>query len=274
MAATKKGSEAEKQSEADRVEEKSTPATPVIYEIVRRVGEEEMSRPAMSLWWSGVAAGLSMGFSVIAVGVLRMHLPDTAWRPLLLGLGFPVGFLMAVLGRQQLFTENTITVVLPIMAKPSARNFGRAGRMWAIVLAANLTGTLCMALVFAFTPLVGHELRTAMLDVSREGMNHEWLDMACLAILPGFLMAALVWLNAGSGGSQFAIVTLITYLIGTAGFSHIVSGSIEAFLLTVTGELGVGEFFGRFLAPVLAGNIIGGTALFALLSHGQVMREI
>lgn len=274
MVARKKGSEAEKQSEADRVEEKSTPATPVIYEIVRRVGEEEMSRPAMSLWWSGVAAGLSMGFSVIAVGVLQMHLPDTEWRPLLLGLGFPVGFLMVVLARQQLFTENTITVVLPIMAEPSARNFGRAGRMWAIVLAANLTGTLCMALVFAFTPLVGEDLREAMLEVSREGMNHEWLDMACLAILPGFLMAALVWLIAGSGGSQFAIVTLITYLIGTAGFSHIVSGSIEAFLLAVTGELPVGEFFGRFFAPVLVGNVIGGTALFALLSHGQVMNEI
>ena len=265
--------DAETRSEADRAEEKSTPATPVIYEIVRRVGEEEMARPALSLWWSGVAAGLSMGFSVLAQAVLQTHLPETSWRPLLVSLGLPVGFLMVVLARQQLFTENTITVVLPIMAEPSARNFGRAARMWSIVLAANLAGTLCMALAFAYTPMVGDGIRAAMLEISRAGMRHEWIEMACLAILPGFLMAALVWLIAGTG-AQFPVVMLITYMIGAAGFSHIVSGSVEAFLLVAHGEMGVGGFAMNFFAPVLLGNVFGGTALFALLSHGQVMREI
>jgi formate/nitrite transporter FocA (FNT family) len=55
---------------------------------------------------------------------------------------------------------------------------------------------------------------------------------------------------------------------------HIVAGSVEAFLLVVNGELGFGAMLVDFTAPVLLGNIVGGTALFALLSHGQVMKEI
>ena len=72
-----------------------------------------MARPALSLWWSGVAAGLSISFSLLAQAILATHLPDASWRELVIALGYPVGFLMVVLSRQQLFTENTITVVSP-----------------------------------------------------------------------------------------------------------------------------------------------------------------
>src|SRR5689334_24730144 len=102
------------EDEVKDVEELATPRTPVIYEVVRRLGEEEMERPATSLWWSGVAAGLSISFSLLAQAILQAHLPDAPWRPLVVGFGYCVGFLMVVLGRQQLFTESTITVVLPV----------------------------------------------------------------------------------------------------------------------------------------------------------------
>jgi formate/nitrite transporter FocA (FNT family) len=87
----------------------------VVYETIRREGEEELHRKVSSLWWSGLAAGLSMGFSFIAEGLLMAHLPDTPWRLLVSGAGYSVGFLIVVLGRQQLFTENTLTVFLPVL---------------------------------------------------------------------------------------------------------------------------------------------------------------
>src|SRR5450756_3207811 len=92
------------------VKELSSPRTPVIYEVVRRIGDEEMQRPATSLWWSGVAAGLSMSFSLLAQAILETHLPDTPWRPLLSGFGYCVGFLMAVLGRQQPVSYTHLTL--------------------------------------------------------------------------------------------------------------------------------------------------------------------
>src|SRR5215813_11322797 len=129
-----------------KIEERSAPRTPVIYEIVRRRGEEEMARPAISLWWSGVAAGLSISFSLLAQGILELYLPLTPWRTLVSSLGYAVGFVMVVLGRQQLFTENTITAVLPVMADFNGRSLARLGRMWGIVWIANMAGTLLAAL--------------------------------------------------------------------------------------------------------------------------------
>lgn len=260
--------------QVEHIEERSTPRTPVIYEIVRRYGEEEMERPATSLWWSGLAAGLSMSFSLLAMALIEMRLPEAEWRSLVRSAGYPVGFLMVVLGRQQLFTENTITVVLPVIAEPTRHNFWRGGRMWAIVLAANLVGTLFAALFCTFAPVLDHEVRTAMLSISRESLDHDALGLLFRGITAGFLMAAMVWLIPASSAAQFQIVAIMTYLISLSGAAHIVAGSVEAFVLMVNGGLGLAEFVGRFLLPVLAGNIIGGTALFALLSYAQVMKEI
>jgi formate/nitrite transporter FocA (FNT family) len=260
--------------QVERIEESSTPRTPVIYEIVRRYGVDEMSRPAVSLWWSGLAAGLSMSFSLLAEAILQMHLPETDWAKLIVSLGYPLGFVMVVLGRQQLFTENTITVILPVMAEPTRHNFWRAGRMWSIVLAANLVGTLVAALFCTFAPVVSPELRETMLAISAEGMDYTWLDLLFRGVTAGFLMAAMVWLIPASDEAQFFVIFLMTYLIGVGSFAHVVAGSVESLLLVANGELGIGAMLAGFTVPVLIGNIVGGTALFALLSYAQVMKEI
>jgi formate/nitrite transporter FocA (FNT family) len=256
------------------IEERSTPPTTVIYDIVRRYGEDEMARPAVSLWWSGLAAGLSMSFSLLLQGILRMHLPEAEWTRLVTSLGYPIGFVMVVLSRQQLFTENTITVMLPVMAEPTRHRFACAARMWAIVLVANLAGTLLAALFSTFTPVLAPEVRDAMLQLSREAMQHGWWEMLFHGITAGFVMAAMVWLIPASEGAQFYVIFLMTYLIGVSGAAHIVAGSVEAFLLVANGQLGAAAMLGSFTLPVLVGNIIGGTALFALLSYAQVMKEI
>jgi formate/nitrite transporter FocA (FNT family) len=262
------------EQEVEDIEERSSPRTPVIYEIVRRLGEEEMSRPAVSLWWSGVAAGLSISFSLLAQAILQTHLPDTPYRPLIASLGYSVGFIMVVLARQQLFTENTITVVLPVMADFSRRNLMLMGRMWLIVLVANLAGTLFAALFCTFTPVLIPELKAAMIEISHHVAGHGWFEMFFRAICAGFLIAAMVWLIPSADGAQFWVVTLMTYLIAAGGFAHIVAGSMEAFLLVVNGQLGVWPMLWDFIVPVLLGNIVGGTALFAVLSYAQVMKEI
>ncbi|MGE5469044.1 MAG: formate/nitrite transporter family protein [Ignavibacteria bacterium] len=259
---------------ADRVEERTTPSTPVIYETVRRLGEDEMARPAVSLWWSGLAAGLSISFSLLAQGILALHLPGAPWRQLVVAMGYPVGFLMVVLSRQQLFTENTVTVVLPVMARPSLGMLARALRMWGIVLSANMVGTLAAATLIGLTPAVAPELRDQMIELSRDAVRHGWVELAFRGITSGYLMATMAWLLPGAGPAQFAVVVLLTYLIGVGGFAHIVAGSAESFLLVVSGELGIVPMAVQFALPVLLGNVIGGTVLFALISYAQVMEEL
>jgi len=260
--------------EVEDVEARSSPRTPVIYEVVRRLGEEEMVRPLTSLWWSGLAAGLSISISLLAMAVLQQHIADTTWRPLVTSFGYSVGFLMAVLARQQLFTENTITVVLPVMAEFTAANIGRASRLWAVVLLANLAGTLVAAAFFSFTPVLSPELKQHMLEISRHILGYGWDVVLFKGIAAGFLMAAMVWLLPSAEGGQFSVIVIMTYVIAVAGFAHIIAGSMEAFMLVWNGIAGPFEVTSTYMLPALIGNIIGGTALFAVLAYAQVMREI
>jgi formate-nitrite transporter family protein len=262
------------EDEVKDVEELATPRTPVIYEVVRRLGQEEMERPLTSLWWSGVAAGLSISFSLLTQAVLQTHLPDAPWQPLLTSFGYCVGFIMAVLSRQQLFTESTITAVLPVAAEFTWTNIGRMTRLWSIVLTANLAGTLFAALFCSFTPVLPAQLYDGMLTISRDLLAFGWWDMVFRAIAAGFLMAAMVWLMPGAESAQFQVITLMTWLISIGGFTHIVAGSMEAYLLALSGDWTWWQMLGQFIVPVLIGNIIGGTALFALLAYAQVMDEI
>jgi formate-nitrite transporter family protein len=260
--------------EVEAVEEMSTPRTPVIYEVVRRQGDEELERPAVSLWWSGLAAGLSMSFSLLAQAALKTHLPDTPWRPLVTGLGYSVGFLMTILSRQQLFTESTITVVLPVLGHLKWHHFWRLIRLWSIVLVANLVGTFVAALFCNYSAALPHELLVGMHGIGRELLTLTWGDMFFRAISSGFLIAAMVWMIPTAENQQFVVITMMTWLISVGGFTHVVAGSMEAYLLVFAGDWAWWQLFADFLLPVLAGNIVGGTALFAVISYAQVMKEI
>lgn len=128
------------EKEQAQVEERARPNALVVHEIIRAEGENELRRPITGLAWSALASGLAMGFSLVAEGLLRAHLPEVPWRPLVAKLGYTVGFVIVILGRQQLFTENTLAPVLPLLNKPEPKTLLRLLRLWTVVLAANLVG--------------------------------------------------------------------------------------------------------------------------------------
>jgi formate/nitrite transporter FocA (FNT family) len=260
--------------EAEEIEERTRLRAPMIYEVVCQEGRAEMDRPLNSLFWSGLAAGLSLSFSLLAQAILYEHLPETSWRPLVSDLGYTVGFLIVILGRQQLFTENTITVVLPLLAEFNRRTLFLTGRVWAVVLTANILGTLCAALFCTYSPALSEELRHAMIELSAKGLSHDWWEMLFRGISAGFLIAALVWIIPSAEGTEVHVILIMTYLIAAGDFAHIVAGNVEGFMLVLNGQWDWRHLLTHFEAPVLIGNSIGGTALFAVLSYAQVMDEM
>ena len=113
-----------------------------------------------------------------------------------------------------------------------------------------------------------------MLDVSMHTLGHGWLEMLVRGISAGFLIAVLVWLMPSAEGAEFQMTVVLTYLIAIGGSQHIVAGSMEAFMLLLAGQQDLAQTLFGFIIPVLIGNVLGGTALFAVLSYAQVMNEI
>ena len=257
------------------VEELAAPRSRVIYEVVRRQGDEELLRPPGSLFWSGIAAGISIMASVIAEGALRRKLPaGMPSREIVSELGDSLGFLIVILGRMQLFTEQTIVTVLPIMAAPSWRKLGLAARLWAIVFVANMVGASAAAAISVHLQIMGKELVASMLEVSAELLQKTPWELLLQGIPAGFLIASVAWIRAGVAAEEFWIIFALTYAISLGGFAHVVAGGAEAFLLLFAGQAGVGHAVGGIIVPALIGNIIGGTGLFALLAHAQVRQEM
>jgi formate/nitrite transporter FocA (FNT family) len=254
-------------------EERQRLRSPVVYEIVRREGEEELNRPLNSLWWSGVAAGAAISSSLLTKALLHHYLPDAPWRPVVESFGYCVGFLIVILGRMELFTEHTVSAVLPLLKDLSVRNLLRTGRLWIFVLGANLAGTAAAAVASVFIGTAHPDHLNAMLEVSREFAALPPLQALVYGIPAGFLVAAIVWMLPSAQGSEFWIIVTVTYVIGLAGFTHVVVGSAEIFVLVLHGELGLAGSL-RSLGPTLLGNIIGGTGLFAVLAYGQVREEV
>lgn len=261
-------------ADAEDVQERLRLRSPIVYHIIKQEGDEELARPISSLWWSGIAAGLCISMSVVAEGLLHQHLPDAPWRPLVENLGYTVGFLIVVLGRLQLFTENTITAVLPLMTDRSRHNLYLLLRLWLVVFVANLVGTFLFAVAATYGGIFSPEQLETFREISRHFMTKDAAEMALHGIPAGFLIAAMVWMIPSAENASFWVITLMTYMIALGDLSHVVAGSAEASLLLLNGEIGLGTTFGTFMIPTYFGNVLGGTMLFAMLAYVQVKEEI
>ncbi|HEU0097346.1 MAG TPA: formate/nitrite transporter family protein [Allosphingosinicella sp.] len=256
------------------VEERSPPEAKVVHAAVSKQADDELGRPAGSLFWSGLAAGIAIMSSVAMQGALHHRLPDAPWRELVAGFGYCLGFIIVILGRMQLFTEHTMVAVLPLMRERTMRNLGRTARLWTIVFAGNVAGAAAIAAAAIYLRLQPDALTRAMLEVSAKLLDNGPLEMLTYGIPAGFLIASVAWIRSAADDSSFWIILILTYAIAVCGFTHVIAGAAEAFLLLWAGKASIGWVAGTFLLPALAGNIIGGTGLFALLVHAQVKEEI
>ncbi|EIK98284.1 hypothetical protein PMM47T1_03434 [Pseudomonas sp. M47T1] len=259
--------------EEQEVQENQPPRAAVLHEIIRAQGDHELERNVAALWWSALAAGLTMGLSLMAMGLLNSRLPDTEASKVIASLGYSAGFLAVILARQQLFTENTLTAVLPLMSHPTLANVGRLLRLWGVVLAGNLAGTLLVSYVMLHLPIFDAKTDVAFLDIGRKVMENDAAQMFAKGIVSGWMIATMVWMIPSQESAKMWIIILITYLMALGDFTHIVVGTAEVSYLVWAGELGWKDFLLTFAGPTLAGNIIGGSFIFALISHAQIRSD-
>lgn len=260
-----------KEEKAD-IKERRRPRAVVLHETVLLEGTDELKRSSSALAWSGLAAGLSMGFSLVTEGLLLARLPDAPWAPLVTKLGYTVGFLIVILGRQQLFTENTITVVLPLLRRRNLATFLQVARVWAVILAANMAGALLFAWTIGNTGIFGPKIHEAFSQIGASAMaTGGFFDTLLRGIFAGWLIALLVWLLPAAETARVSVIIIITYAVAIGEFTHIIAGSVEALYAVVTGGATPGRYLSGYMIPTLLGNIVGGVSLVAALNHAQVV---
>lgn len=252
--------------------QRKSPSAAVVHEAIRLEGEEVLSRPNSSVWWSSLAAGLTIGFSLIAEGILRAKLPEAPWRDLVTSFGYSAGFLFVTLGRQQLFTETTLTASMPALHNPA--RILDLGRFWALVFIANIVGSILFALGASTPTLFTEDVHSAFVAIGTEAAEPAFGTMFVRAVVAGWLIALMVWLLPFSGSARVLVIVGVTYLIGVGQLVHVIAGSVEVAYAAAVGAVTWETYIFRFLLPAFLGNTVGGVVFVALLNYAQVRKEV
>lgn len=260
-------------TENKEAEERESPSAKVIYKAIYQEAVSELSRSSSALFWSGLAAGLSMGFSMISEGLLKAYLPDADWSFLVSNFGYSVGFIIVILGKQQLFTENTLTPLLPLFHKKNYRTLINVLRLWGVVLVANLLGALVVAYVAARSEIFDPEVQKAFASIGGTAMEPSFKVTLLRGIFAGWIIALIVWLLPYAENAHLWVIIFLTYIIGIGHFSHVIAGSVETFTIAFMGQTSWWSVLGNFTLPTLIGNMIGGIAIVAVINYAQVKSD-
>ncbi len=258
--------------EIEDADDRSSTTAKVVHEAIRLEGTEELERASSSVGWSGLAAGFTICASMLGQGILMAALPDAPWRPLVAAFGYTLGFIFVTMGRQQLFTETTLTVMLPVLHR--THGLSDVARYWAIVFVANIVGTMLFAAAMNIPHLVGPELLQSFTDLGTKAVEPGFAAVFFKAVIAGWLIALMVWLMPAAAAARFFVIIAVTWLIAAGEFSHVIAGSSETALAAMRGQIGWDQYTLGFLLPALIGNSIGGVVFVALLNHAQVKEEI
>jgi formate/nitrite transporter FocA (FNT family) len=156
------------------------------------------------------------------------------------------------------------------MTHPDLAKLGSLLRLWSVVFAGNLVGAALFAYGILHMQLFDHATHEALVGIGTEVMGNSPWQMFTKGILAGWLIATMVWLVPAAEQARITVIVLTTYLIALGGFTHIIVGSVEVLYLVFSGGTGFGDYVVHFGLPTLLGNIVGGSCIFALISHAQV----
>jgi formate/nitrite transporter FocA (FNT family) len=243
-----------------------------IFARVKEEGREELGRPTLSLLASGLGAGLAMGLSALGVAVVASILGTGPAATVVADALYPLGFLAVVLGRAQLFTENTLYPVVVVLE--DREGVGATARLWALVLVANVAGAAIFALVAARTSALLPPMREALYAAGHEIATRPGAGTFWSAVVGGWLIALVAWIvtSTSSTSAQFLVTWILTFLVGLGSFAHSIASSTEVLGAVWAGRLGIDAFLG-WLPLAVAGNIVGGVVAVSLLNYGQVAPE-
>lgn len=244
-----------------------------IFDAAAENARGELRRSTRALALSGLAGGLTMGLSGMAVAIVRSMLAGTTAPELVATLFYPIGFIAVIIGRAQLFTENTLYPVLLVLNEGS-RHLRGTLRLWAVVLAANVAGVFLFALLAVWSGALRPEWVASLTQLGMESVGvHGWA-VFWSGVVGGWLIALVAWMVSASQWTvgQIAVVWMLGFLVGLGQFAHCIATSGEILAACLAGQVPLLRYWAWFL-PAVLGNVCGGVLIVSALNYGQVQAD-
>ncbi len=276
MALSLKHRKPEKSEAGEAVQKNlARPSAEEIFKQVATSARQELQRPSIALALSGFGAGVFMGLSALGTAVALRIIGDPPTGPsavadIVSRMFYPIGFIVVILGRAQLFTENTLYPVALVLAEK--RQFWNTLRLWSVVLPANVLGAFAFGCLATGTSAIEPAIVTEMSRLGANALAHPSMQIFWSGVIAGWIIALAAWLVSSSHSitGSVMVIWMLTFLVGLGNFAHCIASSCEIFV-TVLAQRAPWSEFPRWFFPAVAGNICGGVGLVTILEYGQVM---
>jgi formate/nitrite transporter FocA (FNT family) len=241
-----------------------------IFEGVSNNARDELARPTLALFISGLAGGLTMGLTGLGVAVARAYLGGGNVQQFVANLLYPLGFIAVIIGRAQLFTENTLYPVVLVLDE--RKHLLNTLRLWGTVFAANNLGALGFAALAVLSGALRPEYMRTLVEMGVDAAPGGFPHVFWSGVIGGWLIALVAWMVTATHYTigQVVIVYLLTYLVGLGNFAHCIATSGELLSAVLAGSISAGGYL-QWLLPATLGNIAGGVIIVSLLNYGQVV---
>ena len=243
-----------------------------IFEAAVANARSELKRPVLGLAISGLAGGITLGLTGIAVASVRALLGDGGWQELIAYLIYPVGFIAVIIGRQQLFTENTLYPVVLVLDE--RKHLLSTLRLWLVVFTANVAGAILFAAMCSYTSALKPEIQNQLVELGVQAVQGSFGRLFWSGVVGGWLIALVAWMVTASHWTigQVAMIWLLTFIVGVGHFAHCIVTGCEILVATLGGPVAPALYLHWLLAATL-GNIAGGVGIVSVLNYGQVRQE-
>lgn len=224
---------------------------------------------------SSFMAGLEIGFSFLLVAIVYSLFSDhveATFIPYVAALVYPLGFILVVMGKSVLFTEQTSLLSLPVIG--GRKTISDLLSLWGIVVLGNLVGGYMIGLFVVWIgPALGVISLSGIEQLAEHVSHYSVLTILGSSVLAGWLMALLSWIitSTENASGKIIIIYMITFIIAMAGLHHSIVGSIEVFAgLLTSSKISIMDYL-TFQGTALVGNAIGGVFFVAILKYGAFL---
>lgn len=232
---------------------------------------ETYRRSNAGTFYSSLIAGLEIGFSYLLLcSFFTFFSPRYSEEVVfkLMAMVYPAGFILVVLGRSLLFTEQTSLLSLPFFH--GKESIGSLLKLWGTVIAGNMIGGFVISLVLLW---IGPQLHIfdhlAVEKIAVHITSFSGHVIFVSGILAGWLMGLLSWLLTSTKDtiSKIVIIALITSIMAFTNLHHSIIGNIEVFSGLVSSAKITFSDYALFQVMALLGNAVGGFVFVGLFKY-------
>lgn len=248
--------------------------SPKIVSDASKLGEKRLVRPTAGHAITSFAGGMSVSFGAIAMAAAAASVGGTLGQPalghLIGSLMFPIGFVILLIGKTELFTENFLIPVVAVLKRRGS--LAQLGKLWGTALAFNLLGGLVFGFLISRDGVLAPEYADQVIALAEKKTHYGFETAFVKAIFAGWLMTTLTWLLIASKGlgAQLALIWIIATTIVLGQFNHVVISASEIFMGMYLGaDIAVGDWLAASFLPALAGNLVGGLVFVTLIHYMQ-----